>query len=97
MKLPGESGHLTYCTNVHKGETWDEVWAVLRNEVLAVRKDVAHDQAFAIGLRSSGVALDHASQPESLDQMKGYLAENNLYVPTLNAFPYGPFHGTRVK
>ena len=97
MKLPGESGHLTYCTNVHRGETWDEVWGVLRNDVLAVRKDVEPDQAFAIGLRLSGVALDQASQPNALEQMKGYLADNNLYVPTLNAFPYGPFHGTRVK
>jgi sugar phosphate isomerase/epimerase len=97
MKLPGESGHLTYCTNVHRGETWDEVWAVLRNEVLAVRKDVAPDQAFALGLRLSGVALEEASQPDALEQMKGYLAENNLYIPTLNAFPYGPFHGVRVK
>jgi sugar phosphate isomerase/epimerase len=97
MRLPGQSGHLTYCTNVHRGETWDEVWRVLRNEVLAVRRDVARDQTFAIGLRLSGVALEEASQPEALDQMKGHLADNNLYILTLNAFPYGPFHGTRVK
>jgi hypothetical protein len=97
MKLPGQGGHLTYCTNVHRGETWQEVWGVLQNEVLAVRKDVAQDQAFAIGLRLSGIALDGASQPDALDQMKGYLADNDLYIPTLNAFPYGPFHGTRVK
>ena len=52
MRLPGESGHLTYCTNVHRGETWDEVWRVLQNDVLAVRRDVAPDQPFAIGLRT---------------------------------------------
>jgi hypothetical protein len=97
MRLSGRSGHLTYCTNVHRGETWDEVWRVLQNEVLAVRGNVAPNQAFAIGLRLSGVALEEASQPDALDQMKGYLADNNLYIPTLNAFPYGPFHGTRVK
>jgi hypothetical protein len=98
MRLPGENGHLTYCTNVHRGETWDEVWRVLQNEVQAVRLDVAApDQAFAIGLRLSGVALDEASEPDAFEQMKGYLADNNCYIPTLNAFPYGPFHGTRVK
>jgi hypothetical protein len=97
MRLPGESGHLTYCTNVHRGETWDEVWRVLQNEVLAVRGDVSQDQPFAVGLRLSGIALDQASRPDALEQMKGYLADNNLYVPTLNAFPYGPFHGTLVK
>ena len=97
MRLPGESGHLTYCTNVHRGETWDEVWRVLQNDVLAVRRDVAPDQPFAIGLRLSGIALEEASKPDALEQMRGFLADNNLYVPTLNAFPYGPFHGTRVK
>jgi sugar phosphate isomerase/epimerase len=97
MRLPGQSGHLTYCTNVHRGETWEEVWRVLQNDVLAVRRDVAPDEAFAIGLRLSGVALGEASEPDALDEMKGYLADNDLYIPTLNAFPYGPFHGTRVK
>lgn len=29
--------------------------------------------------------------------MKGHLADNGLYVPTLSAFPYGPFHGTGAK
>ncbi len=80
MKLPGENGHLIYCTNVHRGETWDEVWGVLQNHVLAVSKDIAPDQAFAIGLRLSGVALGQASQRDALEQMKGYLADNNLYV-----------------
>lgn len=44
MKLPGHSGHLTYCTNVHRGETWAEVWQVLQNDVLAVRRDVARGE-----------------------------------------------------
>lgn len=97
MKLPGRNGQLTYCTNVHRGETWDEVWAVLQTDVLAVRNDVAPDRPFAIGLRLSGIALGEASRPAALEQIKAYLQENELYVFTLNAFPYGPFHGTRVK
>jgi hypothetical protein len=97
MKLPGQSGLLTYCTNVHRGETWGEVWDVLRSDVLAVRRGVVPDQPFGIGLRLSGVALEEASRPEALEQMKSYLATEGLYVFTLNAFPYGPFHGTRVK
>lgn len=97
MKLPGQSGHLTYCTNVHRGETWDEVWQALQNDVLAVREEVAPDRPFAIGLRLSGIALEEASRPEALERIKTYLAANDLYVFTLNAFPYGPFHGTRVK
>jgi sugar phosphate isomerase/epimerase len=97
MKLPGEHGHLTYCTNVHRGETWEEVWAALQGDVLAVRASAAPDKPFGIGLRLSGMALAEANQPSALDQMKSYLRENDAYVFTMNAFPYGPFHGVRVK
>jgi sugar phosphate isomerase/epimerase len=97
MKLPDEHGHLTYCTNVHRGETWAEVWQVLKTGVLAVRRNTAPDRPFAIGLRLSGIALEDAKRPEALAQLKAYLSFNNLYIFTLNAFPYGPFHGTPVK
>ena len=35
--------------------------------------------------------------PEALAELKAFLDREGLYVFTLNAFPYGPFHGTRVK
>jgi len=70
---------------------------MLEGDVLAVRRAVAPDEPFAIGLRLSGVALDEAGRPEALAAMKDYLAAHDLYVFTINAFPYGPFHGTRVK
>jgi len=97
VKLSGDRGHLTYCTNVHPGETWEAVWGVLRNDLLAVRADVAPGERFGVGLRLSGQALEEASASEAMAAMKAFLAENDLYVFTMNAFPYGPFHGTRVK
>ncbi|MDB5439644.1 MAG: hypothetical protein JWM33_2071 [Caulobacteraceae bacterium] len=97
MKLPGDLGHLTYCTNVHPGETWLAVESVLRHDLLAVRDAVGATGAFGIGLRLSARALEQASRPEALAAMKAHLAANDLYVFTLNAFPYGPFHGTPVK
>lgn len=97
MKLPANQGHLTYCTNVHPGETWAEVWRVLQEDVLAVRDAGGRDGPFGVGLRLSGVALAEASGPEAVADMKAFLAANDLYVFTLNAFPYGPFHGARVK
>lgn len=89
--------HLTYCTNVHKGETWEDVFNILQTDLLAVRQAVAPMESFGVGLRLSGQALATASEPPALDTMKQYLADNDLYVFTMNAFPYGPFHGTRVK
>ena len=97
MKLPGQSGHLTYCTNVHPGETWEEVWDILRHDVLEVRDEVGRDAPFGIGLRLSGAALAEAGTPEALERTKDHLSAKGLYVFTLNAFPYGRFHGMRVK
>lgn len=97
MKLPGDLGHLTYCTNVHPGETWEAVEGVLRGDLLAVRDALGEAGPFGVGLRLSARALEQASQPQALADMRAHLAANDLYVFTLNAFPYGPFHGTPVK
>jgi hypothetical protein len=37
-----------------------------------------------------------ASAPER-ERLKGFLADNDLYLYTVNAFPYGPFKGRIVK
>ena len=35
--------------------------------------------------------------PISFAELREFLRVNGLYVFTINGFPYGPFHGTRVK
>src|SRR5262245_39941973 len=100
MKLPGRAGgeaHLTYCTNIHRGETWDETRAALEKHLPAVKAKVAPGSAMGVGLRLSAIAADELSAPEALAQFTDFLARNNLYVFTINGFPFGPFHGTRVK
>lgn len=89
--------HLAYCTNVHPAETWAETFAVLRSDVLAVRDRVAPDEAFAIGLRLSARAAHELLEGDRLDQFEAWLKEENCYVFTINGFPYGAFHDTRVK
>jgi sugar phosphate isomerase/epimerase len=95
--------HLSYCTNIHPAETWAETFAVLRTHVLAVRDrlraagSLGSNEAFAIGLRLSAVAAQELLAGENLAEFKDWLAETNTYVFTINGFPYGSFHGTRVK
>lgn len=89
--------HLTYCTNIHPGETWPEVRENLDRYVLAVRDRVAPGQPFGLGLRLSAEAARALSRPEELHAFKGFLDRHNLYVFTINGFPYGAFHGERVK
>jgi sugar phosphate isomerase/epimerase len=100
MKLGNAAGgaHLTYCTNIHRGETWAETRAALERHLPAVKRRVAPNLQMGVGLRLSNVASEAlAREARELAQFKAFLAEHGLYVFTINGFPYGPFHGTRVK
>jgi hypothetical protein len=90
-------GHLTYCTNIHPGETWPEVAASLERHLPEVKRRVAKGQEFGVGLRLSAIAAAALREPGALKELKALLASNGCYVFTLNGFPYGPFHGRPVK
>ncbi|MCK6454275.1 MAG: metabolite traffic protein EboE [Alphaproteobacteria bacterium] len=97
MRLGAGASHLTYCTNIHPGETWAEVRANLGRYVPAVKKQVAPDRDFGVGLRLSAAAAAALAEPEALAELKDFLRREHLYVFTINAFPYGVFHHKRVK
>ena len=89
--------HLTYCTNIHPGETWAAVFESLQIHVLPVKARVSPDKPFAVGLRLSDVASRELEQPRHLAEFKAWLAQHELFVPIINGFPYGSFHGEVVK
>jgi hypothetical protein len=89
--------HLTYCTNVHAAESWADTFGSLTKYLPAVKKQVCPDAPFGVGLRLSAVAAKELKQGGRLQEFKSWLDESGLYVFTLNGFPYGQFHGTRVK
>jgi hypothetical protein len=97
VKLASGS-HLAYCTNIHRGETWDETFTALRQHTLAVRQAVSPGAPFAIGLRLGARAAEELRrEPGLLSAFRSWLDRENCYVVSLNGFPYGQFHGTRVK
>jgi sugar phosphate isomerase/epimerase len=96
LDLPG-SPHLTYCTNVHAGERWNDIETALTRHIPAVKRSVSPHRPMGIGLRLSGAAAADLAEPGVLRQLMAFLREADLYVFTINAFPYGSFHGTRVK
>ena len=57
MKLNQLSGdvHLTYCTNIHAGQSWQDIRASLDEYVPAIKSTVAQSQPMGIGLRLSGI------------------------------------------
>ncbi len=89
--------HLAYCTNVHPAESWAETFEVIKTDVLAVRDRVAGGKAFAIGLRLSAQAATDLLTGDQLTEFETWLGKNKCYIFTINGFPYGAFHGTRVK
>lgn len=96
LALPGRP-HLTYCTNIHAGESWAEVQTALARYLPGVKQQISPESPMGVGLRLSALAADDLSTPAALGAFKRFLADGDLYVFTVNAFPYGNFHGTRVK
>lgn len=89
--------HLAYCTNIHRGETWEETFGSLKQHTLAVREQVSPGKPYAIGLRLSNRAARELSAPPVLLEFQQWLERNQCYVFTINGFPFGQFHGGRVK
>ena len=90
-------GHLTYCTNIHAGESWKDHFEALKKNFPAIKEKISPNNAMGIGLRLSNEASIDLSNEENLDDFKKWLSEQDAYVFTMNGFPYGGFHHTRVK
>lgn len=91
-------GILGYCSNIHPGEKWEEHFAELKKYVPKVKARVCPDKPFGLGLRIANQAsIDLLANPNLLEELKNWLATENIFVYTLNGFPYGGFHQTRVK
>jgi hypothetical protein len=90
-------GHLTYCTNIHSGESWPDHFAQLKRYVPSVKAQVSPNKPFGIGLRLANLASLELSKEENLSEFKDWLKEQDCYVFTMNGFPYGGFHHVTVK
>jgi len=92
-----EAGHLTYCTNIHPGENWNDHFAAIRKNFPVIKQNVSPNNPMGIGLRLSNEASLELIKKENLAEFKQWLKENDAYVFTMNGFPYGGFHNTIVK
>ncbi len=52
---------------------------------------------FPIGLRLSAIAATQLLEKQNLLEFQKWLSVNDCFVFTINGFPYGSFHSTRVK
>ena len=89
--------HLTYCMNVHPGEDWADQRRAIAGEACAVKAALAPDRPFGLGLRLGRQSAGTLAAPAAREDLRKLLAAHGLYVFTVNAFPYGPFHNQPVK
>lgn len=94
---PDARQQLTYCLNIHRGESWAECFSALRGPALSVAQRVAGGACFGLGLRLSARAASELMEPGPLEDLREFLHRHNLMAFTINGFPYGRFHGAPVK
>lgn len=87
--------HLSYCLNIHPGESLDEVRDAIRGPAAAVKARICPDAPFGLGLRLSAEAAEELEP--TAGALRDELAAAGMYAFTINGFPYGRFHGDEVK
>ncbi|MCJ8328935.1 MAG: metabolite traffic protein EboE [Lentisphaeria bacterium] len=93
MKL--RNSHLAYCQNVHKSASLDDVLNNIRNYTVPIRQQINSSDAFGLGLWFPHSCIDELKN--SADALTELCAKENMYLFTINGFPYGPFHELSVK
>src|SRR3954447_8453930 len=87
---------LSYCTNVHPGRSLAEVVAGLDDFTVPVRENLGEPLAAGLWL-AQPVIEELVSPGDAVERFASGIADRGLTCFTLNAFPYGDFHGPRVK
>jgi hypothetical protein len=83
---------------VHPGDTWAEMRHSLETYVPEVKRRFCPDAPMGVSLRiSNASAQTLIADAAERAWVKEFLDANDLYVYTVNAFPYGPFKGETVK
>lgn len=86
----------TYCTNIHPAESWQEIFTAVRQHVPVVKQHVSPESPFPLALRLSGRAAAEITRQDA-EEFKAWCEDSDLYIATVNGFPYGRFHHTPIK
>jgi hypothetical protein len=98
MDLGNGLGHLTYSTLVHPADSWDQLWTSLNTYLPRVKARVSPNAPFGVCIRLAAPTAERlAADGAERAKLKRFLDDHDMYVYTVNAFPYGAFKGTVVK
>jgi hypothetical protein len=98
MDLGHGLGHLTYSTLVHPADNWEQLWDSLQTFVPKVKARVSPNAPFGVCIRLAAPTAELLTRDAAeRSKLRQFLADQDMYVYTANAFPYGAFKGTVVK
>lgn len=92
--MPWKRAELAYCSNVHPGSDLPAVEANIAGAIAGVRQRRGLEQMGCGLWLPANAARTLVGEPGRLARL---LDQHGLFVFTLNGFPYGDFHGARVK
>jgi hypothetical protein len=93
----GRLGHLSYATLVHPGDNWEMMEQSLRTYVPKVKARVSPNEPFGLSLRLAALSAELlVKDTKAREGLKRFMAENDLYLYTVNAFPYGAFKADTI-
>jgi sugar phosphate isomerase/epimerase len=88
---------LTYCTNIHAAEGWDQVFENLKRYAPELRRRLHPEGRFGLGLRLANCEAVELWSGSNLDEFARFLEDFGFYVALINGFPYGSFHERKLK
>lgn len=88
---------LSYCTNVHPGADFDEMFHQLGQYAPRVRDARSQRGPLGLGLWFSRKSIATSLLKPNIHRLQGWLDDNRFEVYTANAFPFGDFHQPVVK
>ena len=97
MKIDNSGLHLGYCTNIHPGDGWNEVFNNIKKYTISIKNKIYPHYPFGIGLRISNSESEELLKENNLNILKEYCKEHNIYIFTINGFPFGAFHRKKIK
>lgn len=97
---PGRSVRLGYCSNLHAGETVEQIRAGLETFTLALKNRLGVTGTFGVGLYLPATAAEFLADEEgasTLDEWSAFCRDQGIDPFTFNAFPYGDFQRDGLK
>lgn len=88
---------VSYCTNVHPGEGLSALHQMIAQDLAQVKRRISPKSPLGTGLRLGAESVFMLRDPAELTSLRRALEEHELYIFSVNGFPYGDFAAPEVK